>query len=167
MNVGRRRITNVELEAAVEKCGSRGVRSYQASGNLVVADTRAEEDLVIALEQGLEVSLGYPVLVFLRTADEVRSLATAAPFSETELASSTGKPQVIFLRDHLSSGARGSLQGLAPEGDRLVASDREIFWLPAGGLADSALDLRPIAAASGGATVRTHGTVQRLAKKFL
>lgn len=167
MNVGGRRITNVELEAAMTECGCRGVRSYQASGNLVITDSRAEDDLTIALEEGLEASLGYRVPVFLRSAAEVRRLATAVPFSETERASSAGKPQVIFLRTWLSSEARGRLQDLSSERDRLVASDREIFWLPAGGLADSGLDLGPIGAPSGGATVRTHGTVQRLASRFL
>lgn len=167
MNLGGRRITNVELEAATEECGCRHVRSYQASGNLVVVDDRAEEDLTIALEEGLEVSLGYPVPVFLRSVVEVRSVAAATPFSETERRASAGKPQVIFLKSGLSDEARGRLQDLAPEGDRLVPSGREIHWLPAGGLADNALDLRPIGALSGGATVRTHGTVQRLASKFL
>lgn len=167
MNLGGRRITNVELEAATGECGCRHVRSYQASGNLIVVDDRAEDELTIALEEGLAAALGYPVPVFLRSSAEIRDVADATPFSEAERSASAGKAQVIFLRSGLSDEAREQIEGLAPEGDRLVPSRREIHWLPAAGLADNDLDLRQVSALSGGATVRTHGTVQRLRSRFL
>lgn len=54
-----------------------------------------------------------------------------------------------------------------PPDDRLVQAERELHWLPAGGLSDSAMDLRRLDALTGGTTTRTHGTIERLSARFL
>lgn len=167
MNLGRRRLTNDSLRSAAERSGCRDVRTYQASGNLVVTDERSEEDLAAALERGLEEALDHQIPVFLRTAGEVRSIAAATPFSETSRSAGTGRTQVIFLRAAVSADVLRQAEPLFPEDDRMVAAGRQLYWLPAAGLADSDLDLRRLDVVTGGTTIRTHGTVQRLASKFL
>lgn len=167
MNLGRRRLSNDELQAAVEGCGCRDVRTYQASGNVVVADGRSEDQVLAALEEGLEARFGYPVQVFVRSPAEVRSIAAATPFTAAQVDASTGKPQVIFLRSAPSADALRRIETLIPAGDRMVPAGRDLHWLPAAGLADSTLDLRRLDAVTGGTTVRTAGTVLRLASKLL
>lgn len=167
MNLGGRRLSNGELQVAAERCGCRDVRPFQASGNLVVVDERPEEAVLTAMQEGLEATLGYPVPVHLRGADEVRAIAAATPFSQAETAASSGKPQVIFLRATPSPDTVGAIETLIPDNDLVVPAGRQIHWLPAQGLADNGLDLRRLDALTGGTTVRTHGTVQRLASKFL
>jgi uncharacterized protein (DUF1697 family) len=167
MNLGGRRLTNDELTVAIEAFGCREVRTYQASGNVVAVDERSEDELAVALEEGLEAALGYAVPVFLRNAREVRRILAATPFSDAARAASSGKPQVIFLRSPLSADALRVVETLIPDGDHMVATDRELHWLPAAGLADTTLDLRRLDAVTGGTTIRTRGTVQRLAAKFL
>lgn len=167
MNLGGRRLANEELQAAVEACGCRDVRTYQASGNVVVVDGRSEEELVAALEEGLGAALSYAVPVFLRSATEVRRIAAATPFSEAEKAASSGQPQVILLRAELSADALRQVQALIAGDDHMVPAGRQLHWLPAAGLADNGVALRRLDAVTGGTTIRTQGTVQRLASKLL
>lgn len=166
MNLGSRRLTNDELVAAVEACGCRGVVAYQASGNVVFADDRNRAGVEAALESGLAEELGYGVAVHLRSSDDVRAIAQAAPFSDEQLAD-RGKPQVILLASDPSDEVRAEIDELVPSGDVLVHDGTELHWLPAGGVGRSLMDFRRLDKLTGGTTVRTHGTVTRLADKFL
>lgn len=167
MNLGNRRLTNDELVAAVAACGCESPRAYQASGNVVVRDGRDHDALADALANGLEVELGYPVPVFLRSAPQLRALAESEPFSEEELAASSGKRQVVLLHEPVPDEALDDLTALVPDDERVVPDGTELHWLPAAGLSDSQMDLRRLDELTGGTTIRTHGTIQRLAAKFL
>lgn len=167
MNLGGRRLTNDELVDALLGCGCADVEAYQASGNVVLDDARSAEDLTAALTDGLAEALGYPVPVFLRSADEVRVTAAATPFTDQQLAQSRSKPQVIFLHAPPSAQVFDEVMALQPDGDALVSTGRELHWLPATGVGDSTFDFRALDRLTGGTTVRTLGTVQRIAKKYL
>lgn len=167
MNLGARRLTNDELVAAMASCGCDDVEAYQASGNVVFNDERDADRLADALEDGLEAELGYPVPVFLRDADDVRALAASAPFTDDQLSASDGKRQVVFLHDEPSTDVLREVAALVPDGDVLVPAGRELHWLPAAGLSDTAMDLRRLDQLVGGTTIRTHGTVEHIARKFL
>lgn len=167
MNLGGRRLTNDELVEAVRSCGCADVEAYQASGNVVLDDERSADELAAALTGGLAEALGYPVPVFLRSAEEVREIAAATPFTEPQLAESTSKPQVILLHAPLSAQVLDEVMALRPDGDVLVSAGHELHWLPATGVGDSTFDFRVLDRLTGGTTVRTLGTVQRIAKKYL
>jgi hypothetical protein len=55
---------------------------------------------------------------------------------------------------------------LATDQDLLAFGKRELYWLPSGGTADSALDRKAIDALLGPTTMRTKATVEQLAAKF-
>lgn len=167
MNLGRRRTTNEALVEAVAACGCEDVEAYQASGNVVFGDPRARGEVAGALEHGLEARLGYPVATFLRSAAEIRALADSAPFTPEELAAGDGRRQVVLLQASPSDEIVEAAMRLVPPGERLVAAGTALHWLPAAGLSDSALDLRRLDELTGGTTIRTHATIQRLAAKFL
>lgn len=167
MNLGGRRLTNDELVDAARRCGCDDTEAYRGSGNIVFADDRPADQLTAALETGLEEALGYAVPVFLRDADEVRAIAAATPFTTSQLADSRSKPQVIFLPVEPSPLVLDELLALVPDGDVLVPAGRELRWLPATGVSDSTLDFRRLDQLTGGTTVRTLGTVQAIAKRYL
>ena len=167
MNLGGRRLTNDELVGAVHGCGCEDVEAYQASGNVIFTDDRRAAELRAALTDGLAAALGYPVPVFLRDADEVRAITTATPFTERQLADSRAKPQVVFLHEEPATQTVEDVMTLVPDGDVLEPLGRELHWLPATGVGDSTLDFRRLDRLTGGTTVRTLGTVQRLAEKYL
>jgi uncharacterized protein (DUF1697 family) len=141
--------------------------AYQASGNLVIRADTSEKSLVTALEDGLEAELGYAVPTFVRSAADLRRLAGSKPFDDRQLAASKGKRQVVLLREAPADRVLAQIHELVPDGEVVLADGRDLHWLPAAGLSDSPIDLRRLDSLTGGTTIRTHGTLQRMAAKFL
>ena len=100
MNLGRRRIKNPELCAAFEDIGFTNVAAYLASGNVIFDAVDSDTDAVAAAieDPGCEFRLVTRCLRFLRSADEVRSIAEYAPFAGVT-AERTGKMQVAMVRE--------------------------------------------------------------------
>ncbi|HKT83167.1 MAG TPA: DUF1697 domain-containing protein [Solirubrobacterales bacterium] len=167
MNLGGRRIKNEELRAEFEALGFDAVGCFRASGNVVFATgKKSEAKLTKEIEAGLGEALGYEVPVFLRNAAELRAVAAQEPFDAKALKVSKGKLQVAFLVEKPKPAARKRALALANDDDRLAIEGRELYWLPKGGLSDSELDLKELAAALGQNTVRTMGTVEQIASKY-
>lgn len=165
MNLGGRRITNEDLRAHFEALGCEEVATFRASGNVVLASDEEEEPLAERLEAGLGERLSYDVPVFLRAAAELLAIAAAAPFEAKAVAASAGKLQVALLREAPPASAREEALGHSNEDDRLAIEGRELYWLPSGGMSDSDLDLKALAAALGPTTIRTKGTIDQIAAR--
>lgn len=168
MNLGGRRITNADLRACFEGMGFSSPTPFLASGNVVFdSDETGPAEVGERIEDGLSDALGYDVPTFLRGADEVRSIAAHEAFPAEAVAASRGKLQVALLRAEPAKAARREVLERATDEDRLAFGDRELYWLPSGGILESSLDLDAIEAAVGPWTMRTRRTVERLAAKFL
>jgi uncharacterized protein (DUF1697 family) len=168
MNIGGRRITNDGLCAHFEKLGVDEVRTFRASGNVVftAAGKESEEELCARVEAGLAAALGYEVPIFLRSGGEIETIAAHRPFAETVIEAAKGKLQVVMLTTKPTAKARKQVLALADEEDRLVFGERELYWLPNGGILESALDFKTIVRLLGPTTTRTKGTVDQLASKY-
>ena len=168
INVGGHRITNDELRKACEAVGLEDVATFRASGNVMFAaqDGQNRDGIVDRIESGLGETLGYEVPVFLRTAAEVTAIAGHQPFPAKLVAASAGKLQVSLLAAKPSARAKKTVLALADDDDRLAIRDRELYWLPSGGLMESQLDQDAIEAALGLSTRRTKGTMEQVAAKF-
>jgi uncharacterized protein (DUF1697 family) len=167
MNVGGHRISNGELQARFEELGFSEVHTFRASGNVIFAGAPEPVTEVAAhIEKGLQGALGYEVPVFLRTASEVRKIAAHRPFDMALVDASKGKLQVSMLSATPAAKARKAVLALASEEDRLAFGDRELHWLPSGGVLDSVLDLKLIGKLLGPTTMRTKGTVDQIAAKY-
>lgn len=167
MNLGNRRITNADLRSHFEALGCEEVATFRASGNVVFSKDEREAKLSADLESGLGELLAYEVPVFLRSAKEVRAIAAHEPFDEKELAASTGKLQVAFLLKKPPVAAKKEALALSTDADRLAIKDRELYWLPKGGISESDLDLTALANGLGPTTIRTKGTVTQIVAKYL
>ena len=167
MNLGGRRIRNEELRAEFEALGFAEVACFRASGNVVFAADGADEGkLATRIETGLGDALGYEVPVFLRGAEELGRITRREPFDDAALKASSGKQQIAFLAAKPKTAARKETLALSSDADRLAIEGRELHWLPSGGLSESDLDLKAIAAALGPTTVRTKGTVDQIVAKY-
>ena len=168
VNVGKaRRVGSAELRECFEGIGLTGVATFRTSGNVAFdGDGASADDLRARIEEALESMLGYDVSVFLRTAEEIRAIAAHEPFSAEQLERSKGKLQVMMLTGKPAPQARESVLGLATDEDALAFGDRELYWLPSGGMSDSDLDLKAISQVLGTNTIRTKGTVEQMAAKF-
>jgi uncharacterized protein (DUF1697 family) len=165
INVGRaHRVGSAELKACFEELGVQDVATFRTSGNVVFdAGREAAGKLTARIEAGLEAALGYEVAVFLRTADEIRAIASHEPFSPDV---EGGKLQVAMLSAKPAASARKQVLALATDDDRLAFGDRELYWLPRGGTQESDLDLKAIEGLLGVTTMRTKGTVEQMAAKY-
>ena len=168
VNVGKaHRVGSDELRRCFEKLGLAKVATFRTSGNVAFdGNGSSADELRASIEEALESALGYDVSVFLRTADEVRGIASHDPFSQAALQRSKGKVQVVFLTGKAPAAARKSVLGLATEDDALTFGERELYWLPSGGISDSDLDLKAISKLLGTNTIRTMGTVEQMAARF-
>jgi uncharacterized protein (DUF1697 family) len=166
MNVGGHRLTNVELCGHFAAMGFRDVASFRASGNVIFAGEEQADDAVAErIEQGLEQALGYAVPTFIRAASEVRAIAALQPFASEHVEASTGKLQVALLSARPAAKDRRTVLALASDADRLHFGERELYWLPSGGLLDSELDMKGIERRLGAMTVRTKNTIEQIAGK--
>ncbi|HXB16519.1 MAG TPA: DUF1697 domain-containing protein [Solirubrobacteraceae bacterium] len=168
MNLGSRRLTNEELRGHFEAIGLVDVATFRASGNVVFSSPkrRSERALVELIERELAGLLGYPVATFVRTGEELRRVAAAEPFDESTRARLHGKPQVMLLGAKPAAPARREALALAGPDDALAFDGRELHWLPAGGVSESALDTNALARALGEMTVRTIGTIEQIAGRW-
>lgn len=168
MNVGGHRITNDDLRARFEELGLDEVRTFRASGNVIFAATveEQEEKLRKRIEAGLAAALGYEVPVFLRSVGEMQRIAAHRPFAQSLIEASKGKPQVVLLSVPPATRARKEVLALADTEDELAFGERELHWLPSGGILDSALDFEAIGRLLGPTTTRTKGTIDQLAAKY-
>jgi uncharacterized protein (DUF1697 family) len=167
MNLGGRRITNVELCAILGDIGMTNPAAFLASGNLVFDAPRGKPDAVAKrLERGFREALGYEVPTFLRTDDEVRAIAARDVFVR-ERPTSGAKLQVMLLGKTPAPSVRKRVLSAATEADLLELDGRELYWLPRRGILDTELNLKSIEGELGLITVRTRRTVERLAAKYL
>jgi uncharacterized protein (DUF1697 family) len=165
INLGKhRRVKNDALAAALEAIGLDGVATFRASGNLVF-EAADDSDLAERLEAGLAEALGFEVAVFLRSARQMRAIARRDPFGEAARAASAGKLQVALLPRKPAAAARRQALSLATERDPLAIHGSELFWLPAGRMVESDLDLKALEAAVGPWTMRTMGTIEQIAAR--
>lgn len=167
MNVGGHRITNAELARHFSELGFENVAPFLASGNVAFESaSESTSSLPIELERELAQRLGYEVPVFLRSGAEVREIAHHQPFSVEQLSRLKGKPQVALLAASPTKSRRQAVLKHASDKDALAIRGRELYWLPQGGLSESNLDLGAIEKLLGSMTVRTHRTIERLAKRL-
>lgn len=160
MNLGNRRISNADLRAAFEGIGFADVATFRASGNVVLdSDERDVGALRKRIEAGLADALGYAVPTFLRTEAQMRAIAAHEPFPSDVVAASKGKLQVLLLAAAPSAAGRKAALAMSSDEDRLALHGTELYWLPSGGVSESALDWRALDAAVGTGTQRTKGTL--------
>ena len=167
MNLGRRRIKNPELCAAFEDIGFTNISAFLASGNVIFdAEDSNPDSVARSIEDGLRDSLGYEVPTFLRSADEVRSIAGYQPFADVT-AERSGKMQVAMVGSKVDQSTRDSVLKLSNDADMLEIVGQELYWWPKGNFLDSELDLKVVEGILGTMTIRTKATIERLAKRFL
>jgi uncharacterized protein (DUF1697 family) len=168
VNLGATRKTgSAELRSCFAGIGLGDVETFRTSGNVVFDAAREPQaKLSRRIERALGESFGFEVMVFLRTAEQIRAIAAHEPFPANVLKKSKGKLQVALLPKQPSAAARKQVLAMATDADRLEFGDAELYWLPSGGTRDAALDLKAVEKLAGTWTMRTKGTLERLAGKY-
>ena len=129
------------------------------------SDARSSARLSARIDEGLSEAFGYEVVTFLRTAGEVRAIAEHGPFDPAHVRASKGKLQLALLGRRPATAARREVLAFANDDDRLAFGDRELYWLPAGGFAESELNRNRLARILGPMTFRTKNVLEEIARK--
>jgi uncharacterized protein (DUF1697 family) len=168
VNLGAKRKTgSAELRSCFEAIGLDDVQTFRTSGNVVFdAPRESKAKLSKRIEKALEEAFGFDVVVFLRTADQVRAIASHAPFPAKLVDASEGKLQVAMLAREPPPATRKQILDFATDGDRLAFGDIELYWLPSGLMRDAELNLKAVEKLTGPWTMRTKGTLELLAARF-
>lgn len=167
INISGRRVKSDALRLCCEQMGFVDVAIFRASGNVIFGVEKDDDPagLTTRIEAGLTESLGYEVVVFLRTAAQVRAIDRYRPFDAELVETSAGKLQVALLPDAPRSSVRKPALSLATTEDRLAIRGRELYWLPSGRMSDATLDLKALESLLGPWTMRTKGTIEQIAAK--
>lgn len=165
INVSGRRVTNDQIVEPLTAAGFSGVTAYQAAGNVVLDSDLDAAAVRATVETALAEAFGFEVPTFVRSPERIRHVVAATPFADDEVAAAQGKPQVAFLLAAPTDPS--AVAALDTPADRLVLDGTEVHWLPANGVGRAELDVDALTRAAGPLTIRTVGTVSRIAKKFL
>lgn len=150
------------LRDALTDAGHGGVRTYVASGNIVLDDDgSSEEELNAAIERLIADRFGLQIPVVSRTADELAEVIANDPFPGIDCPPKLY--QVSFLDRPADATKLAELEALAAPGERLAASGREWYAAFPNGIAKSKLAARMAARNVGvTATARNWKTVTTL-----
>ena len=161
INTPGRQVKMDRLKTAFTCLPFTNVDTFIASGNVifdVIAPPRADE-----IEAVLEAELGFATPVYLRTADEVISVADLRPFGDSE-----GQVEVSFLQALPDPGAVEELLATVSGRDQLAVVGAEVYWLLSGPRNESAHKESMVVKILDMATTRRSiRTVRRIADKYL
>lgn len=149
---GTGKLPRADLRAMCEAVGFARVRTYIASGNVVLASASAPRQVRAALEAQLARYAGKPVGVVVRTGSELAQVLAANPFPE----SAPNRTVAIFLDEAPPADALAAVKHR--NGEEIALGTREIYVHYGDGMADSKL-LIPAAKAG---TARNMNTVAKL-----
>ena len=150
---GTGRLPMSDLKQLCVASGFASVRTYIASGNVVLRSPLSEARLKAALEKKLHTYAGKPVGVMIRGAKEIAEVLKRNPFPR----GAPNRVVAIFLDRPPPRDALANVSGLKDE--KLAPGKREIYVHYGDGMGRSRLKI-PAAAAG---TARNINTVTRLA----
>ena len=119
---GRSSLKMADLKTIAGELGLERPRTYIASGNLLFASSKPEEELRRLLEHQLRAHMAKDMRVILRTAAEMDAVVAANPFPEVPPKS----VQCFFLNEKPSSGLLQTVRNKADD-ERVAAGAREVY----------------------------------------
>ena len=129
INIGGHIVKMETLKQVFEQLGFSNVESFIASGNMIFDTVLTETaELEKTIQTALREALGYDVAVFIRTSQEVASIAGYQPFPAPILNAATAL-NVAFLSFSPDPQAITKLMSLKTDIDDFNIHEREIYWL--------------------------------------
>jgi uncharacterized protein (DUF1697 family) len=126
VNVGHRRVAMATACAALREIGLDEVSSFVNSGNLLFSATGRAAGHEAAIRKALEDTFGFEVTTFVRTAAQVKALASDKPFGDI----AAGHTHFALLTlTPMSASDKRTVEALSNEHDEVVVVGRDVHWL--------------------------------------
>lgn len=163
---GNNKIKMAELKKSFEALGLAKVRTYIQSGNVLFASDETEPELREKIEGLLEQEYGFSGKAILRTADELKQIASVIPFSEAEIAAAKALSPgeclyVSMLQSEPAPDKAEKLQAFDFKDDRFRIAGRDVFLLFHQSLRNSKLAVQ-VEKLGVPATTRNFNTINKL-----
>jgi uncharacterized protein (DUF1697 family) len=128
INLGKRNVKSDELRSIFSGMGFENPRTYIASGN-VIFDTKEKdaEKLTKKIEKGLEDTMGYKVIVFLRSREELEGILENNPFKDAHGKGSTC--YISFLSAEPPKDAVKEVVARTSDTEKFKLVGRELYML--------------------------------------
>ena len=162
INVGGHVVRMDELRRVFESLKLRNVETFIASGNVLFEGAvRDAAQLERRIERALAQALSYDVGAFIRSIDELASVAAYRPFGNGEPAGS--KLSVVFLKSSPDQALRRNIEALRVATDDFHVNGREVYWLCRGGrMSESPVGARFGKVLGTNGTMRNVTTIRKL-----
>lgn len=128
INVGGHTVKMGRLRQLFESFGVESVETFIASGNVIFQSTDAAAALEKRIAVGLEDALGYQVVAFVRTLDELSQVVKYKAFP-TPVATAAEAFSIAFLAEPLDGQQVEKLAAFETDIDSLTTYGREVYWL--------------------------------------
>jgi uncharacterized protein (DUF1697 family) len=126
VNVGKRTVPMAVAKQALVELGFDEVASYVNSGNLLFRTSGAAPSHEAAIRSKLEAIFGFELTTFVRTANQVRALATDKPFGAIR----SGHTHFGLLTlTPLTAAEKKAVEALSNDHDEVVVVGRDVHWL--------------------------------------
>lgn len=149
----------------LKELGFDQVSSYANSGNLLFSATGIASDNEAAIRKAVEDVFGFELTTFVRTARQVKDLATAKPFG----AIAPGHTHFALLPlTRLTAMEKKAVEALSNDHDEVVVVGRDVHWLIRSRSPETTLGPRQWKRAlpDNPTTARNTTLLERLAKKL-
>jgi uncharacterized protein (DUF1697 family) len=156
---GRNKVPMAELRALLEDAGYPGVRTYIASGNVLLDGPPSRKKLAGELEGLVADGFGVTTTAILRKPRELAKIVETHPFRDTS------ETHVAFLASRPAKGAAARLDAVDSGSDRAVLAGSDLYLRLPQGVQGSRLSAARIESLLGvPATMRNWRTVVALAR---
>lgn len=126
VNVGTRTVAMSTAVSALAGLGLDEVSSVANSGNLLFTSIGKSADHEVAIRARLEDEFGFEVTTFVRTAMQVRAMATAKPFGSI----AAGHTHFVLLPlTRLTAAEKKAVDAMSNDHDQVVTRGRDVHWL--------------------------------------
>jgi uncharacterized protein (DUF1697 family) len=161
VNLGaRNKVPMAELRKQLEAAGYEGVRTYIASGNVVLDGTSRRADVAAQIEQLVADAFGVTTTAILRKPRELAATLAGHPFG-----ADTSETHVAFLAERPAKAAAARLGNAAGAPERAVLTGTDLYLLLPRGVHGAGLSAARVESLLGvRATMRNWRTVAALAE---
>ncbi len=164
VNITTRPVKMARLRDLFAEMGFSNVSTYIASGNVLFDADAPAAALEARIESGLAEALGFEVVTFVRTPDEMAAVAAHEPFPAADREAAFGL-MVAFLKAWPDETATARLLAHRSDSDDFAVHGGEVYWLRRTQQSDTNFSGAKLERAVGmPATVRSITTVRKLAE---
>ena len=164
VNITTRPVKMERLRGLFAEMGLTNVSTYIASGNVLFDGDEPHAALEERIEAHLAGALGFEVTTFLRSPDEMATIAARQPFAAADRESAFGL-MIAFLKARPDEAATARLLAHRSGSDDFAVHGREVYWLRRAQQSDTNFSgARLERAMKMPATVRSITTVRKLAE---